>query len=92
MSALDKLVSQNDDDEYDDSDVESDSENVKMMKQEGEEEEDDEEDYPLSPEEIEANEVFYKFINGREKKDMPEGEWEKIVRHYYRQPTTELER
>jgi hypothetical protein len=96
MSALDRLVSQDDDDDYDDTDRSesegsgSGSESESSDSEESASEEEVEE--PLEYEELEANKRFYKFINGREKKDMEPEEWAKVVRQYYRQPTTELER
>lgn len=90
MSALDKLVSQDDDDEFDDSeasessgsDSEKSDEEVAVVSTEA----------PQQYEELQANKAFYKLINGREKQDMEPEEWAKVVRQYYRQPTTELER
>ena len=89
MSALDRLVSQDDDDEYDDSEgSEAESDGEEEESEEEEEDEEEEQEY----EEFEANKKFYKFINGREKKDMSSEEWDLVVRQYYRQPTTDLER
>jgi hypothetical protein len=95
MSALDRLVSQDDDDEYDDSDRSESEGSGSGSESETSDEEstsEEEEEAPQEYEELEANKKFYKFINGREKKDMEPEEWAKVVRQYYRQPTTELER
>ena len=103
MSALDRLVSQDDDDEYDDSEgsessgSESESEGEKDGEDDDEDDEDEEFDIldweePQEYEELVANKAFYKLINGREKADMAPEEWQQVVRQYYRQPTTELER
>ena len=102
MSALDRLVSQDDDDEYDDSEgsESSGSESESEGEKDGEDDDEDEdEDFnildweePQKYEELVANKAFYKLINGREKADMAPEEWQQVVRQYYRQPTTELER
>ena len=105
MSALDRLVSQDDDDEYDDSEgsessgSESESEGEKDGEDDDDDEDDEDEDFnildweePQKYEELVANKAFYKLINGREKADMAPEEWQQVVRQYYRQPTTELER
>ena len=104
MSALDRLVSQDDDDEYDDSEgsessgSESESEGEKDGEDDDDEDDEDEDfnildwEEPQKYEELVANKAFYKLINGREKADMAPEEWQQVVRQYYRQPTTELER
>ena len=104
MAALDRLVSQDDDDEYDDSEgsessgSESESEGEKDGEDDDDEDDEDEDfnildwEEPQKYEELVANKAFYKLINGREKADMAPEEWQQVVRQYYRQPTTELER
>lgn len=85
MSALDKLVSQDDDDdEYDDSDVDSD---------------DNSDEEPIAVAEVDDDienirgpeSPFYAF-DGRLKENSTDEEWAAIIQEYRREPTTELEK
>jgi hypothetical protein len=82
MSALDKLVSQYDDDEYD----------AEPTVEESVVELSPSTDEPRDLEERRSNAEFYKFINGRMRDEMSQEEWDLVVREYYRQPATDLER
>ena len=84
MSALDRLVSQDDDDEYDDSDADSDDNSDEEQTAVAEVDEDLENIRgPESP--------FYAF-DGRLKEESSDEEWAAIIQEYRREPTTELER
>lgn len=82
MSALDKLVSQYDDDEYD----------AEPTVEESVVDLNPSTDEPRDLEEQRSNAEFYKLINGRMRDEMSQEEWDLVVREYYRQPSTDLER
>ena len=85
MSALDKLVSQYDDDEYDAEPVVVEESVSNVLTVNANEE-------PRDQEEARSNAEFYKFMNGRMRDEMTQDEWDHVVRQYYRQPATDLER